>query len=79
LIELASLRQEKEKWESEKEGLEENIGVQYDEGFKYALEQVKVLFPDINHTRLGEANAMLKIDGNRLVPYAPVEGEEHEE
>jgi hypothetical protein len=59
--------------------LEENIGTQYDEGLKYALEQVKVLFSDIDHGRLGEADAMLRIDGNRLVPYAPVEGEKYEE
>jgi paraquat-inducible protein B len=31
LFELASLRQEKEKWESEKETLEETIWIQYDE------------------------------------------------
>jgi archaellum component FlaC len=73
LSELAALRQENEAWVSEKENLEENVGLQYDEGFKYALEQVKVLFPDIDHARLGEADAMLKIDGDQLVPYAPVE------
>jgi hypothetical protein len=73
LSELAVLRQEKEKWESEKENLEENIGLQYDEGFKYALDQVKFLFPDIDHARLGEADAMLKIEGGKLVPFAPVE------
>jgi hypothetical protein len=58
---------------SEREGLEENIGLQYDEGFKYALDHVKVLFPDIDHARLGEADALLMIDGEKLVPYAPVE------
>jgi chromosome segregation ATPase len=73
LSELASLRQEKEKWESEKESLEENIGAQYEEGFSCALEQVKVLFPDIDQARLGEADAMLKIDGGKLVPFPPVE------
>jgi hypothetical protein len=73
LSELATLRQENKKWVSEKENLEENVGLQYDEGFKYALDQVKVVFPDIDHARLGEADAMLKIDGGKLVPYAPVE------
>jgi hypothetical protein len=38
LSELAFLRQEKVKWEFEKESLEENIGTQYDEGFSYAIE-----------------------------------------
>jgi hypothetical protein len=37
------------------------------------LDQVEVLFPDIDHARLGEADAMLRIDGEKLVPYAPVE------
>jgi hypothetical protein len=41
LSELASLRQEKDKWVSEKESLEDSVGAQYDVGFNYALEQVK--------------------------------------
>jgi hypothetical protein len=53
--------------------LEDTIGAQYDDGFNYALYQVKVLFPDIDHARLGEADAMHRIDGDKLVPYAPVE------
>jgi hypothetical protein len=67
------LRQEKEKWESEKEGLKDAIGAQYDSGFQYALDQVKVLFPNIDQARLGEADAMMKIEGGKLVPYATVE------
>jgi chromosome segregation ATPase len=73
LSELASLRQGKEKLVSEKENLEENLGLQFEEGFKYALDQVKVLFPDIDCARLGEVDAMHRIDGDKLVPYAPVE------
>jgi hypothetical protein len=53
--------------------MEETIGAQYDEGFAYALDQVKVLFPDIDRDLLGKADAMLKIEGDKLVPYAPVE------
>jgi DNA repair exonuclease SbcCD ATPase subunit len=73
LTELATLRREKETWESKKEGMEETIGAQYDEGIAYALDQVKVLFPDIDRDLLGKADAMLKIEGDKLVPYAPVE------
>jgi chromosome segregation ATPase len=73
LTDLSTLRREKEAWESEKEGMEETIGAQYDEGFTYALDQVKVLFPDIDRDLLGKADAMLKIEGDKLVPYAPVE------
>jgi hypothetical protein len=73
LTELATLRQEKEKCASEKESLEEAIGAQYDDGFNFTLDQVKVLFLDIDQTLLGKADAMLRIDGDMLVPYAPVE------
>jgi hypothetical protein len=67
------LRREKEKWEYEKESLNETIGARYDDGFSYALDQVKVLFPDIDQTLLGKVDAMLRIDGDKLVPYALVE------
>jgi hypothetical protein len=73
LSELATLKKEKEAWASEKDQMEETIGAQYDEGFIYALDQVKVLFPDIDRDRLGKADAMLKIDGDKLVSYAPIE------
>jgi hypothetical protein len=71
LSELAALRQEKAKWESEKDGLEATIGEQYEEGFQLALDQVKVLFPDIDKDLLGKADAMLVIDGGKLVSPAP--------
>jgi hypothetical protein len=71
--ELAILRQEKAKWESEKDGLEATIGEQYEEGFQFALDQVKVLFPDIDKDLLGKADAMLTIEGDKLVPHAPAE------
>jgi hypothetical protein len=76
---LATLTREKETWESEKEGMEETIGAQYDEGFTYALDLVKVLFPDIDQDLLGKADTMLKIEGDKLVPYAPVETNSVEE
>jgi hypothetical protein len=34
---------------------------------------VKVLFPDIDQDVLGEADAMLTIEGDKLVPHAPAE------
>jgi chromosome segregation ATPase len=73
LSELAALKKEKEAWASERDQMEETIGAQYDEGFIYALDQVKVLFPNIDRDRLGKADAMLKIDGDKLVSYAPIE------
>jgi hypothetical protein len=34
---------------------------------------LQVLFPGIDQDLLGKADAMLKIEGDKLVPYAPVE------
>jgi hypothetical protein len=73
LSKLASLQRDNDKLTSEKETMEENLGLQFEEGVKYALDQVKVLFPDIDHARLEEAYAMLMIEGDKLIPYAPVE------
>lgn len=70
---IAELLREKASWIEEKDGLEDSIGLQYDEGFSFALEQVKVLFPDIDAARLGEADALSKIVNGALVPFAPVE------
>jgi hypothetical protein len=70
---LAALRQEKAKWESEKDSLEATIGEQYEEGFQLALDQVKVLFPDIDKDILGKADAMLVIDDGKLVSPPPAE------
>jgi hypothetical protein len=53
--------------------LEEAIGDQYEEGFKFAFDQVKVLFPDIDHGLLGKADVMLTIEGDKLVPHTPAE------
>jgi hypothetical protein len=73
LAELASLRHEKENWGTEKDNLEAAIGEQYEEGFQFALEQVKVLFPGIDQDVLSKADAMMIIDGDKLVPHAPAE------
>jgi excinuclease UvrABC nuclease subunit len=73
LYELAVLRQEKAKWESEKDILNAAIGEQYEEGFQFALDQVKVLFPDIDQDLLGKVDAMLTIEGDKLVPHASTE------
>jgi seryl-tRNA synthetase len=73
LAELASLRQEKANWGSEKDNLEAAIGEQYEEGFQFALEQVKVLLPGIDQDVLSKADAMLVIEGDKMVPHAHAE------
>jgi hypothetical protein len=66
---LEDLIKEKGAWAEEKATLEETIGSQYDEGFNFALDQVKVLFLDIDAERLGEANVLMVIKDGALVPY----------
>ncbi|KAK2427929.1 hypothetical protein QL285_026478 [Trifolium repens] len=73
LAELPSLRQEKENWGAEKDNLEVMIGEQYDEGFRFALDQVKILFPDLDPAILVKADAMSTIEGDKLIPHVPAE------
>jgi hypothetical protein len=67
------LQQVKATWETEKEGLEEAVGSQYDAGFNFSRKQLRVLFPDLDPECLGEADALMKIEDGKLVPFAPVE------
>jgi hypothetical protein len=60
LAELETLKEEKAKWGSEKDGLESMIGEQYDEGFQFALEQVKFYFL-----------TLIKMSLARLTPCLP--------
>ncbi|WJX33912.1 hypothetical protein P8452_22076 [Trifolium repens] len=73
LAELETLKQEKVKWGSEKDNLEVMIGEQYDEGFQFALDQVKILFPDLDPDILGKTDAMSTIEGDKLIPHDPAE------
>jgi hypothetical protein len=54
--------------------MEESVGAQYEVGFNYALDQVKILFPEIDQARLGETDALMKTIDGKLIPYAPLEG-----
>ncbi|MCH80223.1 hypothetical protein A2U01_0000988 [Trifolium medium] len=47
----------------------------YEEGFRYALEQVKLIFPDLDEKRLGEADALNQIVDGKLVPFTLPEGQ----
>ncbi|WJX77800.1 hypothetical protein P8452_61074 [Trifolium repens] len=73
LAELKVLKDEKTKWGSEKENLEILAGTQYDDGFSFALEQVKILFPDLDPAVLGQADAMSTIEGGKLIPFVPAQ------
>jgi hypothetical protein len=71
LTELKSLKEEKAGWISQKDALEIQAGEQYDEGFAFALEQVKILFPDLDPVILSQADAMALVEDGKLVPYIP--------
>ncbi|MCI49363.1 hypothetical protein A2U01_0070607, partial [Trifolium medium] len=53
------------------EGLQMEVGVRYDSGFQFAIEQLKIVFPDLDEAKLGELDALNKIVDGKLVPFAP--------
>ncbi|MCI64148.1 hypothetical protein A2U01_0085405, partial [Trifolium medium] len=42
-------------------GLQVEVGARYDSGFQFALEQLKIIFPDLDESKLGELDALNKI------------------
>ncbi|GAU22943.1 hypothetical protein TSUD_326710 [Trifolium subterraneum] len=54
--------------EDENSALREEMADKYVEGFAFAVEQMKVVFPNVNPTLLAELDFMKKIEGGRLVP-----------
>ncbi|MCI69521.1 hypothetical protein A2U01_0090783, partial [Trifolium medium] len=56
-----TLTQEKAALEEDVNALQGSVAVQCEEGFQFTLEQMKVLFPDLDEQRLGEADALKKI------------------
>ncbi|MCI75822.1 hypothetical protein A2U01_0097091 [Trifolium medium] len=52
------------------EGLQIEVGARYDSGFQLALEQLKIVFPDIDESKLGELDALNKIVDGKLVLFS---------
>ncbi|PNX56814.1 hypothetical protein L195_g058390, partial [Trifolium pratense] len=71
VLSVGTLADEKARLESDVTELQLYAANQYDEGFSFAIEQVKLLFPDLDAERLGEADAMNQIVDGKLVPYVP--------
>ncbi|MCI38779.1 hypothetical protein A2U01_0060008, partial [Trifolium medium] len=67
----SGLAEEKAALEKEVEKLQVSVGTQYDEGFSFALDRVRVLFPDLDQQRLCEADAMKKIEDGKLMDDTP--------
>ncbi|MCH84902.1 hypothetical protein A2U01_0005739, partial [Trifolium medium] len=66
-----ALSKEKADLEDMVEVLEIEVGARYDSGFRFALEQLKIVFPDLDESKLGELDALNKIVDGKLVPFAP--------
>ncbi|GAU48989.1 hypothetical protein TSUD_406740 [Trifolium subterraneum] len=53
------------------ERLEIDGASQFDEGFRFALDQVKVVFPNVDAIKLGELDFVNQIVDGKIVPYVP--------
>jgi hypothetical protein len=59
--------------------LKDALGEKYAEGFSAALEQVRVLFPDLDEATLGQADILKVVDGDKLVSCVPEERKDGEQ
>jgi hypothetical protein len=57
--------------EEENDDLKESMAIQYVVGFKVAIEQVRVLFPDIDGDVLAQADFLKKVEDGKLVSRLP--------
>ncbi|GAU48817.1 hypothetical protein TSUD_99890 [Trifolium subterraneum] len=53
------------------DALEMDVASQYDDGFRFALDQVKVAFPDVDVVKLGELDSVNQIVDGKIVAYVP--------
>ncbi|MCI56276.1 hypothetical protein A2U01_0077527, partial [Trifolium medium] len=65
-----TLSGEKAALEETVEGLQVEVEVRYDSGFQFALEQLKIVFPDLDESKLGELDTLNKIVDGKLVPFS---------
>ncbi|MCI89424.1 hypothetical protein A2U01_0110713, partial [Trifolium medium] len=42
-------------------------------GFQFALEQLKIAFPDLDESKLSELDALNRIVDGKLVPFVPAD------
>ncbi|WJX56889.1 hypothetical protein P8452_42503 [Trifolium repens] len=57
--------------EDENDELKENMASKYVAGFQAAIEQVRVLFPDIDGDALAQADFLKKVEDGKLVSRLP--------
>ncbi|GAU37333.1 hypothetical protein TSUD_395140, partial [Trifolium subterraneum] len=63
------LIKERDALTSKVNGLQVDLGYQYDEGFQFALEQLKITLSEIDAAKLGELDALNKIVDGKIVPF----------
>ncbi|MCI68553.1 hypothetical protein A2U01_0089814, partial [Trifolium medium] len=47
------------------------VGARYDFGFQFAIEQLKIVFLNLDEAKLGELDALNRIVDGKLVPFVP--------
>ncbi|MCI70200.1 hypothetical protein A2U01_0091463, partial [Trifolium medium] len=68
-----ALSQEKTALEELVEGLQIEVRAKYDSGFQFTLEQLRIVFPDLDKAKLGESDDLNKIVDGKLVPFVPAD------
>ncbi|GAU37805.1 hypothetical protein TSUD_276220 [Trifolium subterraneum] len=71
VLQRDQLSKEKGTLTNKVEGLQVDLGSQYDDGFQFYLEQVKIIFPEVEMAKLGQLDALDKIVDGKLVLFTP--------
>ncbi|GAU22858.1 hypothetical protein TSUD_282250 [Trifolium subterraneum] len=53
------------------DALEMDVASQYDDGFRFTVNQMKVVFPNVDIVKLGELDSLHQIVDGKLVPFIP--------
>jgi peptidoglycan hydrolase CwlO-like protein len=69
---VAGFKEEVVELEESNGALKDALGEKYAEGFSAALEQVKVLFPDLDEATLSEVDILKLVEGGKLVSRLPL-------
>jgi hypothetical protein len=69
---VAGFEEEIVELEESNDALKDALGEKYAEGFAAALEQVKVLFPDLDEATLSEVDLLKFVEDGKLVSHPPL-------
>ncbi|MCI12478.1 hypothetical protein A2U01_0033583, partial [Trifolium medium] len=68
---MLALQEYADELEETNSSLKENMADKYVDGFWFAIDQVNVLFPDIDQEILAQADVMKKIEDRKLISRIP--------